>query len=158
MRPITAEWVSKAEEDYTAALYLSRKRKSSIPDIVCFHCQQCAEKYLKALLMEAEVRFPKTHDLLALLKLVAPVVPFLLSFHERLERMNDYAVEFRYPSESATKEEARIALANCRALRKEIRKILGLDEPPSAQMNLRIKEKPARYKVQRKRRVKAGRD
>ena len=152
MKPVTAEWVEKAEEDYAAALYLSRKRKPPVPGIVCFHCQQCAEKYLKALLVETGIRFPKTHDLLALLKLFATVAPFLVSFREKLEPLNDYAVEFRYPSESATKEDAKLALTNCRAVRKEIRKVLGLDGPPSTQMNLRIKEKRMRYKVRRKKR------
>jgi HEPN domain-containing protein len=152
MKPVTAEWVGKAEEDYAAALHLGRKRKSPVPSIVCFHCQQCAEKYLKALLVEADIRFPKTHDLLALLKLLTPVAPFLVSFRETLEPLNDYAVEFRYPSESATREEARTALVSCRAIRRKIRRSLGLDGPPSAQINLRIKERRARYKVQRKRR------
>lgn len=153
MKLVTAEWVTKAEEDYAAALHLNRKRKSSVPSIVCFHCQQCAEKYLKAVLVEANVRFPKTHDLLALLKLLSPVAPSLIPFREKLELLNGYAVEFRYPSETATKEEAGIALANCRAVRKEIRKILVVDEPPTGQMNLRIKERRARYKVGRKKKV-----
>jgi HEPN domain-containing protein len=152
MKPVTAEWVEKAEEDYAAAVYLSRKRKSAVPSIVCFHCQQCAEKYLKALLVEAGIRFPKTHDLLALLKLLEAVAPFLVSFRGKLELLNDYAVEFRYPSESATKTEARTAVANCRATREAVRKGLGLDEPPSAQMSLRIRERRARYKVRRKKR------
>ena len=150
MKPVTAEWVEKAEEDYATAVYLSRKRKSAVPSIVCFHCQQCAEKYLKALLVEAGIRFPKTHDLLALLKLLAPVAPFLVSFREKLELLNDYAVEFRYPSESATKTEARTALANCRATREVVRRGLGLDKSPSEQMNLRIRERRARYKGRRK--------
>jgi len=154
MKPVTAEWVTKAEDDYAAALHLSRKRKSSVPSIVCFHCQQCAEKYLKALLVETNIRFPKTHDLLALLKLLSSVAPSLTPFYEKLEPLNGYAVEFRYPSESATKEEAGIALANCRAVRKEIRKILGVGDPPSAQMNLRIKERRVRYKVGRKKKAR----
>lgn len=152
MKPITAEWVRKAEDDYAAALYLSRKRESPVPSIVCFHCQQCAEKYLKALLVEEDIRFPKTHDLLALLKLLMRVAPFLVSFRDKLEPLNDYAVEFRYPDETATKEDAKTALANCRDVRAEVRRSLGLDGPPSAQMNLHIKERRARYKVRRKKR------
>jgi HEPN domain-containing protein len=41
------EWIRKAEEDYTAATVLARRRKHPTPSVVCFHCQQCAEKYLK---------------------------------------------------------------------------------------------------------------
>ena len=46
------EWADKAEADYKAAVALNRRRKEPLPDIVCYHCQQSAEKYLKALLEE----------------------------------------------------------------------------------------------------------
>ena len=60
MKRATAEWVRKAEDDYLIALQSSQ---SGIPlhDGVCFHCQQCAEKYLKGLLEEVSVSVPKTH-------------------------------------------------------------------------------------------------
>lgn len=44
------EWLKKAEEDFAGALHLSRRRKKPLPDLVCFHCQQAAEKFLKAFL------------------------------------------------------------------------------------------------------------
>ena len=150
MKPITAEWVEKAEGDFRSAQREQRVRVNPNPDLVCFLCQQCAEKYLKALLVETATRFSKTHDLLALLKLILPIAPVLASFRDKLEPLNDYAVEFRYPSETATREEAKTALVNCRAVRREVRKCLGLDGPPSAQMNLQIKEPRVRYRVRRK--------
>jgi HEPN domain-containing protein len=48
MQEITKEWVFKAEQDFDAADLLMHAGESPIPDYVCFHCQQCAEKYLKA--------------------------------------------------------------------------------------------------------------
>jgi hypothetical protein len=42
MNPLTAEWVAKAEADYDGAVALNRRRKNPLPDLVCFHCQQCA--------------------------------------------------------------------------------------------------------------------
>ena len=45
------EWVEKAEGDYRAAVILNRIRKEPVPDGVCYHCQQSAEKYLKAFLI-----------------------------------------------------------------------------------------------------------
>ena len=45
---LLAEWVDKAEADYQSAVALGRRRKAPLPDIVCYHCQQCVEKYLKA--------------------------------------------------------------------------------------------------------------
>jgi len=50
-------------------------RRHLNPDSACFHAQQCAEKYLKARLQEAGLAFPKTHDLLDLLKRFLAVEP-----------------------------------------------------------------------------------
>ena len=36
-----------AEIDHKATLDSARRRQDSLPEAVCFHCQQCAEKYLK---------------------------------------------------------------------------------------------------------------
>jgi len=70
MKPLTREWIDKAEGDFATALREIRVRKSPNYDAVCFHAQQCAEKYLKAMLQEAEVPFGKTHHLIALLEFI----------------------------------------------------------------------------------------
>ena len=63
MKATTREWIDKAEADYAAAVLLRCSRKKHSRDIVCFHLQQCVEKYLKARLEEAGITFPFTHDL-----------------------------------------------------------------------------------------------
>jgi len=75
MKPSTREWIKKAEGDFLAAQALARRRKIPLHDQVCFHCQQSAEKDLKARLEEAHIFSPKTHDLKKLLNLVLPVEP-----------------------------------------------------------------------------------
>jgi len=40
-KKLIEEWIYKAEEDFESALYLVKKPKKPIPDIVCFHSQQC---------------------------------------------------------------------------------------------------------------------
>ena len=52
-----------------------RVRQNPNYDTIAFHAQQCAEKYLKARLCEANVEFPKSHILSALLDLVLTVEP-----------------------------------------------------------------------------------
>ena len=47
MKKLTREWVRKAEADYRLAAKLAAD-KESFYDQLCFHCQQAAEKYLKA--------------------------------------------------------------------------------------------------------------
>lgn len=59
MKAATRDWIAKAEADYLAAVDLARRRKLPLHDMVCFHCQQSAEKYLKARLEEGALHFPK---------------------------------------------------------------------------------------------------
>ena len=65
-KPEVAEWVEKAEEDYDGALVLMRQHTRPLPNLVCFHAQQCAEKYIKAALVNHKTSFPNTHDLITL--------------------------------------------------------------------------------------------
>jgi hypothetical protein len=58
MKSLTREWLLKAEGDFEIMESLSRSRRPRLHDGVCFHAQQCAEKYLKARLYEANVSFP----------------------------------------------------------------------------------------------------
>jgi HEPN domain-containing protein len=53
MKPITQEWVNKAEADFATAQREIQVTKTPNYDAVCFHAQQCIEKYLKACLQEA---------------------------------------------------------------------------------------------------------
>ena len=66
VREITLEWVAKAEEDASVSERESRVRKQPSPGAVCYHAQQCIEKYLKAVLQEQGCPIPKIHDLTSL--------------------------------------------------------------------------------------------
>ena len=115
MKAITHEWVEKADADFISAGREYRARKQPNYDAACFHAQQCVEKYLKARLAKANKPIPKTHDLAALLDLVLPLEPLWEPFRPQLETLTSYAVEFRYPGESATRELAKIAVSDARA-------------------------------------------
>lgn len=73
MNPRVAEWISKAEGDFLTAGRELRARKSPNYDAVCFHAQQCAEKYLKAVLQENERNIPKIHNLIELMILSSQI-------------------------------------------------------------------------------------
>lgn len=126
MNPITREWVAKAEEDFLSATDLARRRKTPLWNSVCFHAQQCAEKYLKARMQEAGIVIPKTHDLEALLDRLLPIEPLWAAFRPAAQNLTDFAVSFRYPGENATKFEARQSLKDSKAIRREVRLSLGL--------------------------------
>jgi HEPN domain-containing protein len=126
MKAETRAWVAKAEGDYHDALRGLRARKYPNYDGVCFHVQQCIGKYLKARLVEAGLAFPKTHDLARLLDLILPIEPLWETWRADLNLLGSFAVEYRYPGESATKEDARHAGRLCRMLRTRLRESLGL--------------------------------
>jgi HEPN domain-containing protein len=126
MKPITQEWIEKAEGDWNAAQSLYRVRKLPNYDMVCFCTQQCAELYLKARLEEANVAFPRTHDLIALLNLVLPIEPNWVVLRPHLLGLNGYSVAVRYPGSTATKISARTALQDCRMVRRVIRLAFNL--------------------------------
>jgi HEPN domain-containing protein len=126
MKPLTAEWVSKAEGDFATLERESRARKNPNYDGICFHAQQCAEKYLKARLTESGVDFGRIHDLVALLELALSVEPSWEGFREHLAYLSDFAVTFRYPGDSADRESASSALMRCRVFRRAAREALGI--------------------------------
>ena len=89
-------WVAKAENDL---LNIENNIGAGrVPwDTVCFHAQQVAEKYLKALLVRQRTPFPRTHDLEALLTLCLRERPALAFLREDCIRLTTYAVGVRYP-------------------------------------------------------------
>jgi HEPN domain-containing protein len=75
MKQITQEWVDKAEGDFATAQRELQVQEMPNYDAVCFHSQQCVEKYLKACLQEENIAFNRIHDLSRLLDLLLPVEP-----------------------------------------------------------------------------------
>ena len=125
MKSLTAEWVSKAEGDFVCVQREWRARKHPNYDALCFHAQQCAEKYLKACLQENMLPAYRTHNLISLLEQLLPCNPALETLREALLQINIYSVAFRYPGESASREDARSARSLCESVRKTLRQHLG---------------------------------
>lgn len=117
MNELTKEWVDKAEEDFDSADLLLHAGEAPLPSPACFHCQQCAEKYLKAYLQENEVEFARNHELLPLLKLCVSLDSEFKALKRDLERLKRYAVAVRYPGviiKAKTAEEAYNAVKRVR--------------------------------------------
>lgn len=127
MNPLTLEWAQKAERDY-AAIALHQQTESPDYDMICFHAQQCIEKYLKAWLQEANIPLVRSHDLSALLGLILPTVPSWQSWVSDFSVIAPYAVEFRYPGKSATDRNAQHAVHICTEVRQAIRSELKLPQ------------------------------
>ena len=127
MLPTTKEWVDKAESDY-ATIYLLVRAARTMPlwEPICFHAQQCIEKYLKGRLTEGGTYFPKTHALDELLNRAATIEPTWGGHGGPLPGMNVWAVSIRYPGPTATRADAAHAARVCRTWRARVRASLGL--------------------------------
>jgi HEPN domain-containing protein len=125
MKRATREWVGKAEADYQAAVELAGASRP-FHDQVSFHCQQAAEKYLKALLEELGMAVAKTHELDRLLDELRPHQPGLRSLRRGLLFLTDFAVEPRYPGDNTSKRQATSALRWAGKVRDACRALLGI--------------------------------
>jgi len=95
---IAKQWLAKAENDLLNAD--NNLKAEDIPtDTVCFHCQQAAEKILKAYLVANQQSYPITHDLLLILEQVLLLAPNAEQLRNNLVLLTPYAVEIRYPDD-----------------------------------------------------------
>ena len=128
MNPLTLEWIEKAEGDYRTAKWL-QQAPDPVHDSICFHAQQCIEKYLKAWLQEANIHAPRTHNLEELLVLITPTLPAWSDWQPDLKIIGAYAVDPRYPGDSRTAEDTQHAMHICDKVRQAVRTQLKLNRP-----------------------------
>jgi len=123
---VVYEWLAKAENDLTNASHTLKLGEDCPTDTVCFHAQQCVEKYLKALLVSFKIDFPKTHDLAELIALLPARIKISLTVSEQ-RQLTGYATVARYPGadEPISLAEARNAISLARRVRKQIKKYLA---------------------------------
>lgn len=102
---LARQWVAKAKNDLLNAD--NNLKAEEIPfDTVCFHCQQAAEKLLKAFLVAHGYPYPITHDLLSILEKILLLNSEAEQLRDVLVLLMPYAVEIRYPDDGHTPAEA----------------------------------------------------
>lgn len=124
---LVEEWIYKAEQDFESAHQLIKKLKKPVPDVVCFHCQQTIEKYLKAFLVQNDIEPPEIHDLQRLKNVCVKIDKSFDQISEGLDVLNAYAVDFRYPGEGATINESKKAFQTAVKIREFLRAKLKIN-------------------------------
>ena len=121
------QWLSKAEDDFGLAEYLTSEG-SPYWAAIGFHAQQSAEKFLKAFLVAHQVEFEKFHYLGYLLDLVARVDPTLADSLREVTALDPYAVQLRYPASLGEKDfrDTTWALSLARKVRDSVRRALRM--------------------------------
>ena len=110
VQKLVAEWVRRAHADMTVATFVDDDRLA--PEIIALHAQQAAEKMLKALLVQRQADFPRTHAIGALLALCEEAGFFGAQEFTEASSLTRYAVAARYPGEEepVSREEAKEAV------------------------------------------------
>ncbi len=122
---VVREWVRKAENDLRTAGYTLTMPEDCPTDTVCFHAQQCVEKYLKGFLTFLEIRPPATHNIDVLVSALPSRNRPGLGVRDQ-DRLTEYATTTRDPGtyEPIPMEEARMAVEIAQRIRRSIREQL----------------------------------
>ncbi len=94
---VILEWYKVGDMDYKVMKKLLDEDNESdiLTKSICFHGQQCIEKYLKAYLTYYDVIFGKTHNLDKLIEMLKPYDAEIAKID--LEGISEYGVDVRYP-------------------------------------------------------------
>lgn len=110
------EWIRIAEMDFKSAEYLVKMYPVPI-EIICFLCQQAAEKYLKSYLVLRKKTPPKIHDLNELCKLCIKLSEQFRVVADHCSELTVYGVQPRYPMEMMLEEQdMQYALTGAKAI------------------------------------------
>jgi len=121
---ILQQWIDKAKDDLRVAEYLSAMHYPTPDEIICFHCQQSAEKYLKGFLVSHDIEPEKTHNLKDLLKTCQEYNTEFSTLSSEAFILTKYAMLPRYPNElEITNEDMKIALNYARSIQEFVMKI-----------------------------------
>lgn len=106
-----SQWLKFAHNDLVVAHHACEDMHPKQIFISCYHCQQAAEKALKAFLIFKEQTFPFTHDLDWLCRLCSDITDKFEDIANDCTDLTPYATQARYPNnEEITEPEAESAL------------------------------------------------
>ena len=91
------EWLRYADMDLATAQNLLQTMHPAPLEIICYHCQQASEKYLKALMIHFGVEILKTHSLPTLVAVLSDFLEIPVFIDESAENLTQFATKTRYP-------------------------------------------------------------
>jgi len=97
-RDLVQEWLQIAYEDFDLARFVFEHKHPKPLEIICYHCQQSAEKSLKGYLQARGEDIPNTHAVGALCSRCAKLEPSFEAYDFACAKLTLYATHTRYPS------------------------------------------------------------
>jgi len=102
---IADEWLRYAQNDLIVAKHCFEDLHPKQTEIASYHCQQCAEKALKAFLIYKNTEPPKIHDLKVLCKMCQDIDSVFAGIVSQCAHLTPYGVTVRYPDELSPNED-----------------------------------------------------
>ena len=99
VRPPEQGWFEKAEKDFEMARR-AMDPVGPIPEMACYHSQQCAEKYLKGYLVSQKKDFLYVHDLVYLTQRCMEGNQAFTELEQTARILSKYGAGVRYPMEN----------------------------------------------------------
>jgi len=133
LAPLYIQWIEKAESDYLVARRAAQAGDQALSaEVVCFHVQQCIEKYAKAFLQEQGISSERTDSQMTFLySQCASIASEFHTYQSDFKRLDDFGIDLLYPGRSADENDAREAMVSLTRMREFTRRKLGLDRPPT---------------------------
>ena len=130
---LVRDWMTRAGHDLRSARILSAA-DDPLLDIAIYHCQQAAEKSIKAWLQGRDEPFRKTHDVAGLVKQASDANPEFAKLDTAAAVLTPYATAFRYPGGSyepmPTRQEFDEALQHAQAIYDFVANLLPAEARP----------------------------
>lgn len=125
---LSNEWFEIASMDLASAKYLRNMHPVPV-EIICYHCQQAAEKMLKGVLISLNAEPPRSHDLVQLCKLCTQLDPDFEELSDTCVELTPYGVQARYPSDlELTEQDMDDAIRECKKLCTFVERHISNDE------------------------------
>ena len=97
------EWLKIADDDFDSAEILNQATRKHY-EIICYHCAQAVEKYLKGYLEYKDIIPEKTHNLAFLNSICIDIDNRFINIKTECDFLNKFANDIRYPHRYETKE------------------------------------------------------
>ena len=130
---LVRDWLTRANHDLRSARALATLEEPLL-DTAIYHCQQTAEKSVKAWLQSKDDPFPKTHDIEDLVEQASGINPDFGKFAKAASVLTPYVSAFRYPGgfdePMPSREEFDEALQHAQAIYDFVLRVLPADARP----------------------------
>ncbi len=125
-KELVAEWFRYAKMDLDLAKHSFATMHPAPLEIICYHCQQAAEKFLKGVIIAFDDEPEKTHDLLKIITVLKRYIDFPVELERFGETLTLYGVRTRYPDAiSVDEDQTKNAIAQAEKIKIWAEKVIA---------------------------------